>query len=285
MKGQSIWTRIEAFLRRLLEGALEPADHPLVVRSKLLEAAEDLVVARLRAGLPLRGAVLRAEVYAPSDPDRWHQALSQDPGLAAALHRRLRDAGHPDAQALAVDLHVRSDVLPHEDDLLRRGFRLGWADPPALPQAPRGPARLVVEKGAATASTFLLEGPGPWYVGRLAEVVDEEGRLVRRNAVAFDDAADAVADTVSRVHAEVQFDPSSNAYLLKDNGSRFGTSIYRQGGSGLTRVGLRSVQLMPGDLLYFGQACLRFEREAAEGPDAGSGADRTTGDTGSSFSY
>lgn len=90
------------------------------------------------------------------------------------------------------------------------------------------------------------------HVGRLADVLDDRQRLVRRNDVVLE------GDTVSRAHAHIEF--VEGAWRLFDDGSSYGTSAIHEGRLvEVPRAGGRGLRLHPGDEIYFGQARVRFD--------------------------
>ncbi len=128
------------------------------------------------------------------------------------------------------------------------------------PQAP--PAiGLAVLKGNASRDRFDLRAERI-YLGRLAEVVDAAGRVVRRNDVAFAEEGD-LNQTVSREHARIAWDPDSRGYWLRDEGSAAGTLIFRSGRSiEVSRHDRRGVRLQDGDEVFLGRAVLRVDLHA-----------------------
>ena len=64
---------------------------------------------------------------------------------------------------------------------------------------------------------------------------------------------------MSRKHAHIRVDGSD--YRLCDDGSEFGTRVFRDGRSIEVPAGdRRGEKLRLGDEIYLGRACLRFER-------------------------
>jgi len=127
---------------------------------------------------------------------------------------------------------------------------------PAPPPAP--PARLVVVKGKAERAEYALDKPRI-NVGRLPELTDASQRVVRRNDIVFEEGADEVSGTVSRKHAHIVMEDGE--YRICDDRSEFGTSIFRNGRPiELVKGGRRGEKLRPGDEIYFGRACMRFEQ-------------------------
>jgi FHA domain-containing protein len=97
-------------------------------------------------------------------------------------------------------------------------------------------------------------------IGREQDVVDTQGRAVRRNDLWFAEGADEANATVSRTHAHVRFEAGSGEWRIYDDGSSFGTYIFRAG----RRIDVpghspRGVMLLPGDEIYLGQVRVRLE--------------------------
>jgi len=129
---------------------------------------------------------------------------------------------------------------------------------PAESTAPLGPGRLVVIKGKTDSPDYTLDRRRT-NIGRMPELTDSTHRVIRRNHVSFEDGADEVSATVSRRHAHIEQDEGE--YLLMDDRSEFGTSIFRDGRPiELVKGGRKGEKLRPGDEIYFGRACVRFER-------------------------
>ena len=90
-------------------------------------------------------------------------------------------------------------------------------------------------------------------------MTDAEQRVTRRNDVVFEEGDDEANATVSRRHAHIRQDDGD--YRLCDDGSEFGTRVFRDGRSIEVPAGnRRGEKLRPGDEIYLGRACLRFER-------------------------
>ena len=67
------------------------------------------------------------------------------------------------------------------------------------------------------------------------------------------------SSTVSRSHAHIRAE--AGVYRLCDDSSEFGTRVFRDGRSIEVPAGdRRGEKLRPGDEIYLGRACLRFER-------------------------
>ena len=118
-------------------------------------------------------------------------------------------------------------------------------------------ARLVVVKGKAASTEYTLDKPRT-NIGRLAELTDSEQRVVRRNDVVFEEGADEANATVSRRHAHIRLD--AGEYRVCDDGSEFGTRYSATAADRSPRGQSPGEKLRPGDEIYLGRACLRFER-------------------------
>jgi hypothetical protein len=123
--------------------------------------------------------------------------------------------------------------------------------------APMTPGRLTVIRGKAVEAEYGLTQRRT-NIGRNAELTDTEQRVVRRNDIVFEEGADEANGTVSRGHAHIRHEDGE--YRLCDDGSEYGTRIFREGRSLAVPSGGRGEKLRPGDEIYVGRACLRFER-------------------------
>jgi hypothetical protein len=132
------------------------------------------------------------------------------------------------------------------------------ATPAAAPAEPAAPARLAVLKGKTDRPEYLLE-KARINIGRMAELTDSEHRVIRRNDIVFEEGADEANATGSRRHAHIRLDEGD--YRLCDDESEFGTRVFRDGRPIEVPAGnRRGEKLRPGDEIYLGRACLRFER-------------------------
>ena len=185
-----------------------------------------------------------------ADPDRralYVAAFGDEARLAGDVRQALEGAGCQLPRAFAVD------VKTAESGRGAFEIRYGTAAP-----APPAPASLVVVKGKAESETYPLSKPRT-NIGRLAELTDAEARVVRRNDVVFLEGADESNNTVSRKHAHIQF--AAGEYRIADDGSEFGTRVFRDGRSIDVPAGnRRGEKLRSGDEIHLGRACLRFQQ-------------------------
>ncbi len=123
--------------------------------------------------------------------------------------------------------------------------------------APALNARLVVVRGKTQGEEFPI-AKRRINIGRLPELTDADHRVVRRNDVVFEEGADEANATVSRSHAHIRLEDGE--YRICDDGSEFGTRVFRDGRSiDVPKGNRRGERLRPGDEIYLGRACLRFE--------------------------
>ena len=128
--------------------------------------------------------------------------------------------------------------------------------PAAAAGAGRPTLELTVLKGTATQRVYVHEGPRV-HLGRLEEVVDPDGRVRRRNDVAFLEAGE-INSTVSREHARIAWDAESGGYWLRAEQNASGTRIYRGGRTiDVSAHDRRGVRLQPGDEIYLGRAAVK----------------------------
>jgi hypothetical protein len=139
-------------------------------------------------------------------------------------------------------------------------FDIEYSAEPVKTQAAAAAAsgRVILVKGKTASSEYTL-GKARINIGRMSELTDADHRVVRRNDVVFEEGADEANATVSRKHAHIRLDAGD--YRLCDDGSEFGTRVFRDGRSIEVPTGdRRGEKLRPGDEIYLGRACLRFEQ-------------------------
>jgi hypothetical protein len=195
--------------------------------------------------------------------------VAADPGRRAVLESAFGERlGADVAEALAaaacelpkgfgVDVKTaETGERPFTIEYSTRPAEVTEAPPP--PPAPAALARLVVTKGITGQPEYNLE-KARINLGRLAELTDADHRVTRRNDVVFEEGGDEANGTVSRRHAHIKREGPD--YRLCDDGSEFGTRVFRDGRSIDVPAGnRRGEKLRPGDEIYLGRACLRFEQ-------------------------
>jgi hypothetical protein len=183
--------------------------------------------------------------------------------LANDIRACLKESRASAPSGLAIGVEFQAE----QADEMELSFEL--AETPASVPAPapaRIPARLVTVMGSSSAAAFDLDADS-LQIGRGPQVIDSSGRTVRRNGLFFaDDAAASeinasdINGSVSRAHAHLLFDAASGGWRIYDDGSTFGTGIFRHGRRiDVPAHGTRGVGLHAGDEIWLGNACLRFE--------------------------
>jgi len=133
----------------------------------------------------------------------------------------------------------------------------------------RPDAYVKVLRGKAAVETVRVSGDRI-YIGRLAEVRQKDGSILRRNEVAFDESE----TTVSRKHAWIQYEPGDKRFrVFDDPQSGRGTQVVRNG-STIRSDSVRGVELRDGDEIHLGNAQLRFDvggRPPESDPQPGKG--------------
>jgi hypothetical protein len=247
---------IEREFRRWTAKAFGPAesDELLLVHRAILEEVEGKVQIVQRGKRIFPCNHLRVRLVSP-DASRRSLFQAAFAGEDRRLERDLREcltaAGCDVPPGFAVEIETAEEGP--------KGFEIsyGMIAPPERP-AP-APARLVVVRGKANQESFPLHAARV-NIGRRAELTDSLERVIRRNDVVFDEGADEANATVSRGHAHVRLDRETSEYRICDDASEYGTRIFREGRSIEVPPGSsRGERLRPGDEIYVGRACLRFE--------------------------
>jgi hypothetical protein len=252
---------IERGFRKWTDRMLGPADSDevLVVHRAILEAIEAKVqtVARGQRVFPYSRVTV---TLVSQDADR--RALYQTAfGEGGRLEADIREAFEGVDCETPRGFHVEVKTAETGEKKFEIEYALEptpeTVKAPAAPEAPLGPARVTAIKGKTIQAEYTLE-KARTNIGRIAELTDADHRVVRRNDVVFVEGDEANA-TVSRRHAHIRLD--AGEYRLCDDESEFGTRVFRDGRAIEVPAGnRRGERLRPGDEIYLGRACLRFDR-------------------------
>jgi hypothetical protein len=174
--------------------------------------------------------------------------------LEADIREALQSAACEVPRGFSIEVHaVESGASPFEIEYAVASS----AQPAKKTEPPAAPARLCVVKGKTDRAEYALD-KARINIGRLAELTDAEQRVIRRNDIVFEEGADEANATVSRRHAHIRLEDGD--YRLCDDESEFGTRVFRDGRPIEVPAGnRRGEKLRPGDEIYLGRACLRFE--------------------------
>jgi len=242
---------IERGFRKFAEHVFGAAqsDELLLVHRAILEEIETKVQFAGR-GQRIFPYSLIAVTLISADADRralYAAAFGAEDRLESDVRQALEGAGCQLPRAFSVEVKTAESGSG--------AFEILYGTATAAPPAP---ASLAVVKGKAESETYALSGPRT-NIGRLAELTDAESRVVRRNDIVFLEGADEANNTVSRKHAHIQF--AAGEYRIADDGSEFGTRVFRDGRSIDVPAGnRRGEKLRSGDEIHLGRACLRFQQ-------------------------
>jgi hypothetical protein len=245
---------------------------PLEIRRAVLDDVEAHVVAVGEGKRIFPHNLLRVHLLVP-DPEervRFEAVVREGWDLQREIAGRLADRGCPLSPGFEVETAFDAEAHPRFGE---RRFYVEYLNreapaPPAAGEAPRPrpTVELTVLKGTATQRVYNPDGPRI-FLGRLEEVVDPDGRVRRRNDVAFLEVGE-VNSTVSREHARLSWDAESGGYWLRAEQNASGTRIYRGGRTiDVSSHDRRGVRLQPGDEVHLGRAAVKVgmrEREERE---------------------
>ena len=201
--------------------------------------------------------------------------LAEDPDQRLAFEAVVREGWHLEseirdrlrAQGVQVPPRLDVEVLFEEESRPEFGERrflvhceraegeAGGGD------AGRPDLVLTVLQGKATETVYQLSADRI-HLGRLREVIDLDGRVRRRNDVAFLEEGE-INGTVSREHARIVYDRDSGGYWLRAEPGASATRIYRDGRTvEVSAHDRRGVRIQSGDEIYLGRACVKVSLRA-----------------------
>ncbi|HEX2643611.1 MAG TPA: FHA domain-containing protein [Thermoanaerobaculia bacterium] len=246
----------------------ETGGSPMEVRRAVLEEVERRAVSLGEGKRVFPFNRVRVELRVEPDQRAAFEAIVQEGWhLESEIRERLR------SQGVQVPPRIDTEITFLEDEQIDPGERRftvtcertdGAAVPMAGPADPAGTSPstgrpeldLTVLQGKATETVYQLNAERI-HLGRLREVIDVDGRIRRRNDVAFLEEGE-VNTTVSREHARVVWDRESGGYWLRAEPGASATRIYRDGRTiEVSPHDRRGVRLQSGDEIFLGRACLK----------------------------
>lgn len=248
---------------------------PMEIRRALLDEIESRIVSAGGGKRVFPFNRLRVFLLAPGPREKVElEAVVRDVwDLPADVRERLTECGCPVPSDLRVDVEVTEQGGPEYGE---RRYRIDFqrveksAGPPPLTPPPgtgtvqmpmpsaeaRPTLELTVLKGTATRKVYSFPAQR-LNLGRMEEIVDDEGRVRRRNDVAFLEEGD-VNQTVSREQARILYDEASGELRLRAEHGASSTRILREGRSiDVSSRDTRGIRLLNGDEIYFGRACVK----------------------------
>jgi hypothetical protein len=247
---------------------------PLEIRRAILDDAESRVVAVGEGKRIYPHNHLRVHLLVP-DPEervRFEAVVREAWDLQREIAGRLAERGCPLPAGFEVEVAFDEEAHPRFGDRRFYVEYLNREAPAATAAAPPAPGasgaaaaagaerpttlELTVLKGVATQRVYELDAPRV-YLGRLEEVTDPDGRVRRRNDVAFLEVGE-INSTVSREHARIAWDAEGGGWWLRAEQNASGTRIYRGGRTiDVSSSDRRGVRLQPADEIYLGRACVK----------------------------
>ncbi|HWC97642.1 MAG TPA: FHA domain-containing protein [Candidatus Sulfopaludibacter sp.] len=246
---------IERGFRRWTEKMFGPADSDqlLLVHHAILEDIQGQVqvIGRGRRVFPFPR--ITVTLISPDAARRalYEAAFGGENRLENDIREALEGADCQVPRGFAVEIHTAETGTGN--------FEIEYGvEAKEIAVAPAAVGRLVAVKGKTAQDGYTLE-KARTNLGRMEELMDADQRVVRRNDVVFEEGADEATGTVSRKHAHIRRD--AGEYRICDDGSEFGTRVFRDGRSIEVPAGnRRGEKLRAGDEIYLGRACLRFEQ-------------------------
>jgi len=259
---------------------------PMEIRRAVLDEVESRIVS---AGggkrvFPFNRLRIRLLAPGPREKDELEALVGDAWDLPAEIRERIAERGCPVPPDLDVNVEVTDEVSPAFGDRryridFERAERTVKPPAPALPtlasnvgtvaipspslSADRPTLELTVLKGTATRKVYSFPA-GRVHVGRMEEIVDDEGRVRRRNDVAFQEDGD-INQTVSREHARILYDEASGELRLRAESGASSTRIFREGRSiDVSGRDPRGVKIQSGDEIYFGRASVKVTIRPAD---------------------
>ena len=250
---------------------------PMEIRRAVLDEVESRIVS---AGggkrvFPFNRLRIRLLAPGPREKDELEALVGDAWDLPAEIRERIAERGCPVPPDLEVDVQVTDEASPAFGDRrylieFERAERSAKPPAPALPtlissagtvtmpkpEGDRPTLELTVLKGTATRKVYSFPA-GRVHVGRMEEIMDEEGRVRRRNDVAFQEDGD-VNQTVSREHARILYDEATGEMRLRAEPGASSTKIFRDGRAiDVSGRDPRGVKIQSGDEIYFGRASVK----------------------------
>jgi hypothetical protein len=230
---------------------------PLEIRRAILDEVEGRVIAVGGGKRLFPFNHLRIHLLAPEPQVRTEleAVVREGWNLKQEIAARLRERDCPVPADLEIETAFDETAGPAFGE---RRFWVEYAKTEAAPEpvAARPALEVTVLKGTATQRVYELAGDRI-YLGRLEEVTDSDGRVRRRNDVAFREEGE-INQTVSREHARIAWDGATNGYWLRAEQNASGTRIYRSGKPiDVSAHDRRGVRLQAGDEVHLGRAVVK----------------------------
>jgi hypothetical protein len=252
--------KAEQNIRKRVESAFGhgAARTPLEVRREILEQVESRIVVDTNGSQFPFGKIM-VQLQPPTEAlrDVFAAAFLQGESLKSEIVAKLKasEARYPTQLEIVMEIQPPPSTASAAPGPM---FRLDFISPDLSKKPEISETVLTILKGSAEQPEYRFRRERI-LVGRLAEVTDREGRLVRKNDVVFLDNGEDINSTVGRAHARIWYDLEKQDFCIIDEASRYGTRVLREGRSIEVPGGnSRGIRLRSGDEIYVGQACIKW---------------------------
>lgn len=263
MEVRKTFHQAEQKIRKQVKKALGTETSRLIgeVRQEILELLESKIREDKEGRIfPFEKVTVLLKAPTESLDDSFKTAFIENDSLKADMIRKLDEANAQYADKLEIMIEFRKDAAPDQTGSDPSSlFRMNFLKSNPIRKGEIPETNLLITKGLAERQAYQMKKERI-LIGCLSEVLDREGRMVRRNDVVFLDDSGDINSTVDSIHARIWYDFEKREFRIMDEASRYGTRIVRQGNSIDVPVGsTRGIRLQSGDEIHCGQASLRFE--------------------------
>ena len=233
---------------------------PVAVRQEILDQIQSRII--VDAGslfFPFEKVIVHLCPQTKLDCDAIEDTLVKNSRLKADIVKLLNEAQvrYPEELEAVVDSQ-QFPVSGPAESFSKPVFEMDFVKRVSTNNHRAPETKLNILKGVTERLEYVSE-KDRILLGRSREVLDREGRMVRRNDVVFVDGDEEINCSVDRTHARIWYDREKDLFFLLDEGSRYGTRILRAGTVIEVPSGIPDgVCLQSGDDIYCGQALIRF---------------------------
>jgi hypothetical protein len=253
---QNVRTRFESAVGR--ERALEPS----TIRQEILDRIESRIVVETDSRVfPYGRVAIRLLPLTKAHRNAIEETLLRQGALKSDILQLLNTGQVRYPRELDILIEAREDAARDpKADSPPSAFEMDFVRLNNLRKQDIPETKLVILKGLTEQPEYLMKRDRI-LIGRSREVLDREGRMVRKNDIVFLENGEEINCSVGTAHARIWFNFEKDDFCILDEASRYGTRILRGG----TAIDVPSgepdgLPLRSGDDIYCGQACLRFMR-------------------------
>jgi hypothetical protein len=233
----------------------------MAVRQAILSQVESKIISNTDGkSFPFGKAIVRLQPQTESQRNSFEKAFLHQGMLRAEIVQTLSDSQARYPGEFEAIIEIRHGVdSDRAKSSLRPLFEMDFIKRDSVQRHEIPETKLVVIRGTADQAEYRIKRERI-LIGSLSEVLDREGRMVRKNDVVFPKNGGEINSSVGYSHARGWFDFAKGEFCILDEVSRYGTRIVRDGLTIEVPSGdTNGIRLQSGDDIYFGQAGLRFE--------------------------